>query len=259
MKTLLLLLATFALIMGCLSFNADKNTAGPIALTAINFRPIAIVELYTSQGCSSCPSADKLLSQTIETAKIEGSNVFALSFHVDYWNGLGWKDPFSIPEFSARQRKYAQKLSLNSVYTPQMIVNGNVEFVGSDKPKLRNAIEKSLSTTPEAAFKILATTIIPGAPVKVRYAIDGNFKGSLINFAMVSLRETTSIKRGENEGITLTNENVVRQFISIAATAKGEISFSNTPTPSKDNIAIVAYIQNPVNLKIIGAARAELQ
>ncbi len=259
MKKLLLFPATFAFIIGCMSFNANKEIPESKSISAGIFKPIAVIELFTSQGCSSCPSADKLLAQTIKTAATDAREIFALSFHVDYWNRLGWKDPFSAPEFSARQRNYAQKLSSNSVYTPQMIVNGKMEFVGSDEAKLKNALDKSLSTAPMAAFNILSASITPGAPIKVRYTVEGDFESSVINFALVSQRETTSIKRGENEGITLTNEHVVRQFLSIPATANGEISFSNMPTPSKDNVAIVAYIQNPVNLKIIGAARADFQ
>src|SRR5262245_18067196 len=93
--------------------------------------PFALVELYTSEGCSSCPPADALLSKLVDAARRDGSRVFALAFHVDYWNRLGWRDPFSDPAFSERQSMYAK--SFEPRYTPQMVVNGVQSFVGSDE------------------------------------------------------------------------------------------------------------------------------
>src|SRR5579872_5297720 len=92
-----------------------------------------VIELFTSQGCSSCPAADKNLAELIEEAEKKGLPVYGLSFHVDYWNYIGWKDPYSRSEYTARQREYSSFLNSETVYTPQMIVNGEVEFVGSDK------------------------------------------------------------------------------------------------------------------------------
>ena len=102
----------------------------------------AVVELFTSEGCSSCPPADELV------ARIQKENsdqpVYILSFHVDYWNNLGWKDPFSSAAYSKRQKEYANRLNLQSIYTPQVIVNGRTEFVGSDEGKMLNAIKSNL-------------------------------------------------------------------------------------------------------------------
>jgi hypothetical protein len=261
-KILLISFAVVAVIAG-VAFTANiKNTevfANKTKKTATVFLPIAVIELFTSQGCSSCPSADHLLERTITHAKKEGKNIFALSFHVDYWNRLGWADPFSAKLYSQRQNAYASVMQLNSVYTPQMIVNGTKEFVGSDESSLKNALAKSLNTTPDAAFTTLVANVENSAAPSVKFSVAGNYIGSKINFALVSLSETTSIKRGENGGLTLTNENVVRQFITIDAKADGEISFKNMPLPAKNNMAIVAYIQNNTDLKIIGAAMAELQ
>src|ERR1700685_382630 len=101
-----------------------------------------LIELFTSEGCSSCPPADALVARIQE----ENNNkpVYILSFHVDYWNHLGWKDPFSSAAFSDRQKNYANRLNLQSVYTPQVVVNGQTEFVGSDEDRMKNAIENSL-------------------------------------------------------------------------------------------------------------------
>src|SRR5438445_2521237 len=92
-----------------------------------------VIELFTSQGCSSCPVADKNLAEIIEKAETNGQQVYGLSFHVDYWNDIGWKDPYSKAEFTERQKKYASIRSFENIYTPQMIVNGETEFVGSDR------------------------------------------------------------------------------------------------------------------------------
>src|SRR5258706_7835451 len=104
-----------------------------------------VIELFTSQGCSSCPAADKNLAEIIEDAEKNGQPVYGLSFHVDYWNYIGWKDPYSNPGYTARQHQYAQKLNSESVYTPQMIVNGEIEFVGSNKKASSEAVASALS------------------------------------------------------------------------------------------------------------------
>jgi hypothetical protein len=224
-----------------------------------SLKPFAVVELFTSQGCSSCPAADRLLSKTISESKLDsGINIFALSFHVDYWNHLGWTDPFSQKEFSKRQNNYASVLNLNSVFTPQMIVNGNRQFVGSNEQSLKDALSRSLRVVPAASFKMLSVTMKKNETASVKFSIIGNYTGCSIHFALLSLRDTTFIKRGENEGLTVISENVVRQFISIPAIAEGEINFKGPPLPADRNLAVVAFLQQNSNLKIIGAAKADI-
>lgn len=226
--------------------------------TATPFEPVAVIELFTSQGCSSCPSADRLLSQTIAAAKKDGRKIIALSFHVDYWNRLGWSDPFSDKKYSSRQSEYASMMNLHSVYTPQMIVNGTHEFVGSDENALNNALDLSSKTKAIANFKRLSAIASEGKPLHVQYELEGNFTGCKINFALISRYETTPVKRGENQGRILKNENVVRQFISVSALDSGQISFDSTPMPSSGNMAIVALVQRTSDLKIIGASLVQL-
>lgn len=232
-----------------LSFKKNKTTA-----TDTMFEPFAVVELFTSQGCSSCPPADELLAKTITGAKKSGKKIFALSFHVDYWNRLGWKDPFSSSNFSQRQKEYVVALNLDGAYTPQMIVNGSSQFVGSDNSSLAQSLTKALNTNAAVNFTTLTATYNNDKKITLQYALEGNFAGSKINAALISLTETTVVKRGENGGHTLKNENVVRQWISKDAAASGEIVFENTTGLQKENTAIIAFVQQQKDLKITGAA-----
>ncbi len=220
------------------------------------FEAIAVVELFTSQGCSSCPPADKLLAETIENAKKSDKKIFALSFHVDYWNRLGWRDPFSKKEFSDRQSAYVSKLNINGAYTPQMIVNGVNEFVGSNEKALNKNIEQALHTKSLVQFASFSTTFYDNKTVKLNYALEGNYKNCSINFALISLKETTQVKNGENGGRTLTNENIVLQLKTenIQPEGKGETTLQIPVEIQKKNTAIVAFIQQKNDYKIIGAA-----
>ena len=220
------------------------------------FEPIAVIELFTSQGCSSCPSADKLLSKTIRSNN--SKKIFALSYHVDYWNRLGWADPFSNPSFSKRQNDYVSTLNLNGAYTPQVVVNGINEFVGSDKNSLSAYLGKALAEKAEISFAEIEALQENEHSVTVKYKLEGNYSGTTINFALVSLSETTEITRGENGGLTLTNENIVRQLITQKANGKGEVSFAQSPVPSIGNAAVIVFIQRQNGQKIIGAAMAKI-
>lgn len=262
MKRVILLSASFFLLVCLVGFACKQGNAKQPALQKTSasgsFEPVAVIELFTSQGCSSCPPADHLLTQTINEAKKDGTKIYALSFHVDYWNRLGWADPFSTKEYSQRQSDYAAQLNLTSVYTPQMIVNGSREFVGSDAGSLKSALSEALGTKNPAAFKTFTASMQPGQAPEINYSLEGNYSNCKINIALVSLSETTSVKRGENSGLTLTNENIVRQFVSTDASANGTVHFKNTPLPSEGNTAVIAYLQEKNDLKIIAAAKASM-
>lgn len=247
MKKIILLSLIVSSIMG---FTDSKNNS--------SFTPVAVIELFTSQGCSSCPSADRLLSKTLAEARKNRQAVIALSFHVDYWNRLGWKDAFSEKEYSERQSNYANTFNLNSVYTPQAIVNGTKEFVGSNELQLKAAIGLFLKDNPDAQFKSISAEVQNNSP-KVKFMLEGNYNDCIVNIALISLNETTPVKRGENAGEVLTSENIVRQFISIPATESGEIELKSLPLPDINNRAIVAFIQRRNDMKIIGAVMTEIK
>ncbi len=225
----------------------------------IDFEPITVVELFTSQGCSSCPPADRLLTQTIFEATWQNKKIYALSFHVDYWNKLGWADPFSSRQFSARQSNYVDAFNLSGAYTPQMLVNGAYQFTGSDKEALNKYITTTQRTKATIRFKTLQATQHKNNSIEIKYALEGDTKLCDINVALVSAKETTSIKRGENEGVTIVNENVVRSFITKKAMAEEVISFDTKRILAQNKMAIIAYIQQQDNYKIVGAAMVSLK
>ncbi|MBL8805885.1 MAG: DUF1223 domain-containing protein [Rhodospirillales bacterium] len=159
-----------------------------------------VVELFTSQGCSSCPPADAFLKELAGR-----TDVVALSFHVDYWDRLGWKDPYSSPAATARQRAYARFLSLHTVYTPQAVVDGRIDAVGSD----RRAVARAIDTARRTAH-VGARLAREGAEIVVE--IDGVQAPLRANVSLVGfVREAvTRIVAGENGGRTLSNANIVR-------------------------------------------------
>ena len=230
-----------------------------IVLTIVGFIPVkktmhntakkgfAVVELFTSEGCSSCPAADetvaKLLSKNID-------KVYILAYHVDYWNRLGWKDPFSKAEYSQRQNQYAAKFDLNSVYTPQVIVNGSTEFVGSDENKLTNTVENNLDKQP--AQNISISTTRSNNNVTVTYDIDAS-ETVLLNLALVQPEATISVKRGENGGRTLHHVNIVRALKTIDATGKGSVTMEVPNELSSVALQLIAYTQSKKSFEILGA------
>jgi hypothetical protein len=182
-----------------------------------------------------------------------------LSFHVDYWNRLGWADPFSSKKFSERQSNYASVLNSSGPYTPQMVVNGSNEFVGSDEGSLFKNLKKALHTNAAVNFIQLSSTIKSNKALTIKYTLGGNIEACTINIAIITLKETTAIKRGENEGNTLVNENVVRQLITKKANKEGEIEITSLPSTVKNNTAIIAFVQQENDYKIIGAVSQKIK
>lgn len=227
--------------------NKDKLKEGSDSM--INARKnIAVLELFTSQGCSSCPPADKLLGTY--TSK---ENIIPLSFHVDYWDRRGWKDPFSSKEYSDRQRMYASALK-SDVYTPQLVINGEEQMVGSNATKLSGALQKIFSETPDATLHIKKAAEHDGK-LTASFDLSGTISNSHLNIAVVENKTTTSVKAGENGGLTSTDYNVVRDFKTISQFNEGENKISiNMPVAlDQKNSMLVLYLQQTDSYKIIAA------
>lgn len=219
------------------------------------FEPVAVIELFTSQGCSSCPPADELLTETLKNVQQTGKKVIGLSYHVSYWDYLGWKDPFTNEAYNQRQKVYDQQLN-SSTYTPQMVVNGQTTFVGSNKASLEASLQKTLNTKSIAQFTSLKATANNKGTITVAYSLAGNYKGCQIHLALVSLMESTAVKRGENEGRQLAESNVVRQLIDQPATENGTATLTLSPGMNGKNWAVIAFLQQPNQGAIIAAEMA---
>ena len=249
MKLSLFVLAGAGII--ALGFAAKNNSIDKgkesVAVSG-SFAPVAVLELFTSEGCSSCPPADKLLPELIKL----DSNIIALSFHVDYWNRLGWEDPFSSAAFSERQRDYARQLHLESVYTPQLIVNGEYELVGSSRSKAESTIKMALKEKAQVKLTIDNVKMTNG---KINFIVhsDGDFKKTDILAAVVQKQVTTNVKSGENSGAKLSHTNVVSTFSRQTTVDKNEFELDIPPGIAKDNWQLVIYTQQKKDLKISGA------
>ena len=218
--------------------------------------PFAIVELFTSEGCSSCPAADETVARLAKEFK---GKVYIIGFHVDYWNNLGWKDVYSSPAFTSRQRDYADFFSLNSMYTPQVVVNGKTELVGSDENKLRATVQRELKTN-LPVFISLAAKRSGDEAVTVSYTVSGAEK-SVINIALVQLHAVSDVKRGENSGRKLEHINIVRDFatMDITPNMKGDIHLRIPKGASLQDFHIIAYAQAKQGRQVTAAAEAVIQ
>jgi hypothetical protein len=214
-------------------------------------KSVAVLELFTSQGCSSCPPADRLLGSY--TSK---ENVIVLSFHVDYWDRMGWKDPFSSKEYTQRQYDYASALH-SDVYTPQLIVNGQSEMIGSDTDKISNAIKKVFAEQTDASLSI-KTVKAENGKADISFDVSGNTGHSVLNIALVEKKTITDIKGGENGGVVLTNYNVVRNFKTINKVENGSNASAIDIPSSSDlkNMSVVLYLQQKKSNKILAADQA---
>jgi len=220
----------------------DKTVTGTYA-------PVAVLELFTSEGCSSCPPADKLLPELAKT----DARVIPLSFHVDYWNYIGWTDPFSSSEFSERQRGYVQQFKLESAYTPQLVINGEYEAVGSNRNKAEAAIKKALKENAAVGLQISEVEKSSGK-LKCKVATDGDIKKSDLIAALVQKNATVNVRAGENSGAKLSHTSVVRTFVSVPAE---QVKMIELPFPvglADNNWQLVLYTQQRGSLKITGAS-----
>lgn len=216
---------------------------------------VVVLELFTSQGCSSCPPADALLA---EYASAHNERIIPLSFHVDYWNRLGWTDPFSNKMYSERQHWYSEHLPKGSVYTPQLIVNGEKEVVGNNRKSVNNLVQQELMIQHKETIAVSDISIDKNA-VHFHYISTNINKDQQLNIALVQKQATTPIKAGENDGVTITNHNIVRSFVTKELHSNGEGSVSIPATFKPTEYALVVYIQNKNDLSIATALMKELQ
>lgn len=244
--------------------NAEVKEGG-----AAGERTPVIVELFTSEGCSSCPPADTLLSKLEDLQPVEGAEVIALEEHVDYWNNLGWTDPFSSGEFTSRQREYADTFKQGSVYTPQMVVDGSKELVGSRRQDVRATIAEA-ARQPKMEMKLEQNS--PAKENAVQFTVStGKFSSEAqdnkvdIWVAVTERRLHSDVKRGENAGEDLHHAAVVRLLRKIGtADMSKEMPFSGTAafpleySWQRENLLIVTFAQERKSKRIVGAAASKI-
>ena len=226
------------------------SAAARLALAA---NPV-LVELFTSEGCSSCPPADALIEKLDRLQPFPEARVIVLSEHVDYWDHQGWRDPFSSASFTARQEQYARQFGSSGPYTPQMVVDGAAEFVGSDAGAAASAIRSA------ARREKVAIRLVPGAET-VRVEVDplpGGKKGkSLVYVALAQDSGTSNVSAGENRGRTLHHVAIVRQLRQIGSVS-GLAGFTGE-IPASPGDRIVAFVQDPGSGRIRGAGLLKRQ
>jgi hypothetical protein len=218
-----------------------------------------LVELFTSQGCSSCPPAEKLLS-TWGMEQFHQGKIIPLAFHVDYWDHLGWKDPYSSASYSQRQRQYAQAFRSSSVYTPQMVVSGRAEFVGSDGSRAQkesmNAAERgplfslALSGSKTDDRLDLSIELKPLMPSK-------NFGHAKVYAVLFENGLINDVATGENEGRTLRENFVVRKFQEIRSEGMSPLEKMKTvifldASWDLKNCGVVVFVQEPKTMEVLG-------
>ena len=243
-------------------------TAGLLALELKNPSPAAlarqtpvIVELFTSEGCSSCPPADAVLSGLIKNQPVPGAEVIALGEHVDYWNHGGWADAFSSAKFSVRQSDYSQAFGKDTVYTPQMIVDGRMGFDGSDEEQAYQAIARA------ARARKADVQVVKTGSETLSVRVDHLPESAKNDPADVVLAVTedgvaSSVRGGENTGRLLFHSAVVRQLKVLGTTSGG--AFMSNPTVTLENgwrrgpLHAVIFVQERSSRRIVGAAQIAL-
>jgi hypothetical protein len=215
-----------------------------------------IVELFTSEGCSSCPPADQLLMKLESEQPVAGVHVIALSEHVDYWDRLGWRDPFSSAQFTNRQQDYSQMFQDSGPYTPEMVVDGTTGFVGNQSGDALKAITKA-SRAVKAAVRITAGT------GKITIQTDGVKHAADVVVAITERNLLSNVAHGENAGRKLTHTAVVR-WLRVAGKThpgqpfSGEISVPADKSWKPENLYAVVFLQERSSRKVLGAAEVPL-
>jgi hypothetical protein len=226
------------------------------AACAAQTRTPVVVELFTSEGCSSCPAADSLLMRLARV--VPEVEVIPLGEHVDYWNHLGWQDRFSSSLFSARQQDYGRMFRLESVYTPEMVVNGQAEFNGSDEQRAAQEIRKAA----EGPKALVDVSLQSSDTVRLKVErLPLGTKNADMFLAITEANLETTPRAGENGGRRLRHTGVVRNLTAIghldskkAATYAADVKVNLNPEWRSENVRVVLFVQDRSTRRIIGAA-----
>jgi hypothetical protein len=244
-------------LLGAISLTMGVALSGDIAVRAApDARVPVIVELFTSEGCSSCPPADQVLATLVEAQPVAGALVIGLSEHVDYWDGLGWIDPFSNVQFTTRQNDYGRATGGAGNYTPQMVVDGHDEFVGSDRSRALTAIAHA-SAQPLPLTPTLQ--LLADGRVHVTIARPAQAANADVWLALTEDHLVSDVTRGENAGHTLVHMAVTRQLTRIGQlTADGSfdqlVPMSIAAGWNRRHMHVVVIVQERGPGRVLGAS-----
>jgi hypothetical protein len=221
--------------------------------------PAVLVELFTSEGCSSCPPADRLLAELDHKQPLPGTTIVVLSEHVDYWNQLGWRDPFSSHQWSERQDEYGRQFGLDSIYTPQMVVDGNIEASGNDSRAVLTAIERSAK---QPHIDIAISSLQRSSDgVHIEFTA-GAAKGATVYAVIADDADRSSVARGENAGRTLEHVAVARSLVRIADLQPTPLDKTTNLALPRDgenrHLRVVLFARDDNNGHIVGVTAREL-
>jgi hypothetical protein len=245
--------ASVVLLLSSAIVISKQSSSQPKGARFTAGKGFAVLELFTSEGCSSCPAADELLERIQKEAG--DKPVYVLAYHVDYWDRLGWRDIFSKSDFSKRQYWYNHQFT-SQVYTPQLILNGSSEFVGSDEQGIKSALANAL--TGKAVVALTLQVKQQAHNLNIKYETGGMPAGGQLVIAVVQKHAVNRVKAGENEGRTLSHAQIVRNLSTFPILLQGQGSES-IPLPAGFDAhtwEVIGLIQNPETGEIISAARA---
>ncbi len=251
---LILIFASFLIFSSCSiqsveSLPLKENLQSPTPAQ----KPSVLVELFTSEGCSSCPPADRALALLQKEQPVADAEIIALAFHVDYWNRLGWKDEFSSDVFTRRQNTYSKSFRIPSIYTPQMVVDGRFQFVGSNLARAKQMIAEA-SQTNKAEIELT----LDGKKLGVRIPDIPAHNPSIVYLAIAEDNLVSNVDSGENAGKKLEHIAVVRELRKLGHIKPNDTAFSVETHLEikenwvKDNLKIVVFVQENSSRKIYG-------
>jgi hypothetical protein len=254
MKSLSLFTAALCLSAGALTCAAADDGAARVPV---------LLELFTSEGCSSCPPADRLLEILDQKQPVVGADLIVLSEHVDYWNGGGWKDPFSSSQYTARQQEYTNRYNFDGVYTPQLVVDGRFGFVGSDGREASSAIQKAIR---ERKIPIEISNVARNGnqvTAHIQLHADQSFRGgrAVLYVAIADNRVESRVARGENAGRSLAHVAVTRVLKQVGSVDLDSVTARDVTLSvqqSGNGSRLVAFVQDPKSGHVLGVTVQKL-
>lgn len=244
------------LLVSCSSQTVESQKISDNSNLTNQSKQFVLLELFTSEGCSSCPPADKNLAFIEKEQPFMQAEVVTLAFHVDYWDYIGWKDVFSSPLYTKRQEIYSQIAKLESTYTPQMIVDGKAQFVGSDAGRAANEIILAAKER-KADVEILNEN----DKLKIKISSAPKHENSTVYLAISENNLASNVKRGENSGRKLEHSSVVRELKALGSFSPDQNSFEIETNVNlqkdwkKEDVKYVIFVQENESRKIIGVGR----